>query len=45
MTNYLKILWLRHLPISEEQFLKQALAFDARKYVVSHYKQVVKFEH
>jgi len=36
---------LRRLPISEEQFAKHALAFDARKYVVSHYMQVVEFEH
>jgi len=34
---------LRHLPISEEQFVKQALVFDARKYVVSHYMQDVIF--
>jgi len=41
----MKMMWLRILPISEEQFIKQALAFDARKYVVSHYVQVVEFKH
>jgi len=31
MVKLLRIIWLRHLPLSKEQFSKQALAFDARK--------------
>jgi len=27
---------IRHLPISKEQSVTHALAFDVRKYVVSH---------
>jgi len=39
------MIWQRHLPISEEQSVIQTLAFDARKYVGPHYKQIVEFEH
>jgi len=45
MTKLLRMIWLRHLPISQEQSAIQALSFEAIKWLISHYSQIDEFEH